>query len=535
MKKFLSIFFLILCAVAAAAQSRYISSSPMEDEDSFADLGGAGGVMLLSKNGNLSINVTNAPKAKIVPRGARRDGYYEYAVIVDRNETSEPKIEVNRRGDINRTNFVVTTRPDFYRAYLIEEVERPIHMENQTAPNDAYLDPSAAELEFTTAIAGLSVKSHPSLGATVETKAKTGDREISITSVKIPIDRIDAARQRMETAQKAYNALNKRLVDDAPSTGYTPTDSDWETLDKLSEQADDATRDFQKLTAIEIFADGTNRLSVDISDLRPRMKRVYGVLLLNKVEKVYVTESSAALAEGSRLYALRDYANARANFEKALKAPDVRPDDKAMISSNIAECDTCIKYEQQLRPVLLKMNEMRKTGGSQAEVVRYATHAIGGFTTLNNYNPNDFYTGRIKRLNEIIEDQPLDIHFTVSKWVNDYSGFFESGRIPNVEVWEFTGDTPPAPKAYRTEKDFRKLVGSSSDYKLVGVTDEKGEIDVHLSRKPGQMPTGLIFRPVRLNDNVGTKYLDIREVVDGATGDYNKRQFRLKMYTRTNK
>ncbi len=78
-------------------------------------------------------------------------------------------------------------------------------------------------------------------------------------------------------------------------------------------------------------------------------------------------------------------------------------------------------------------------------------------------------------------------------------------------------------------------MGSSSDYKLVGVTDEKGEIDVHLSRKPGQMPTGLIFRPVRLNDNVGTKYLDIREVVDGATGDYNKRQFRLKMYTRTNK
>ena len=118
MKRTLSTFLLLFMAfVAVRAQSAYISASPMPEADRVADLKGAGGVLIVSQHSDLAITVINAKEATISPRGENNSGQYEYEVVVDRKETSQPKIEVNRRGDVNRCSFTVLTKADNFRAY----------------------------------------------------------------------------------------------------------------------------------------------------------------------------------------------------------------------------------------------------------------------------------------------------------------------------------------------------------------------------------------------------------------------------------
>ena len=53
MKKLLSIIFLLVASIASMSAQSYISYVRVEDEDMIADLNGAGGVLVLSKRGDL--------------------------------------------------------------------------------------------------------------------------------------------------------------------------------------------------------------------------------------------------------------------------------------------------------------------------------------------------------------------------------------------------------------------------------------------------------------------------------------------------
>ena len=58
----------------------------------------------------------------------------------------------------------------------------------------------------------------------------------------------------------------------------------------------------------------------------------------------------------------------------------------------------------------------------------------------------------------------------------------------------------------------------------------RGQLDLSFDRKA--LPTGLIFRPVGTYEHgrIKTEYIDIREVMQKSEGDYQKRQFRTKLY-----
>ena len=66
-------------------------------------------------------------------------------------------------------------------------------------------------------------------------------------------------------------------------------------------------------------------------------------------------------------------------------------------------------------------------------------------------------------------------------------------------------------------------------YKKLGETDEYGRFDLHLDRK--SLPCGLFFHPVGYNNKVKIYYKDIKDIMRDSEGTYNKRQFRLKMFT----
>lgn len=258
---------------------------------------------------------------------------------------------------------------------------------------------------------------------------------------------------------------------------------------------------------------------------------VYKVVLdIPDLSKIYVTQSSAMIAEGSRLYSLRKYVDARRSYVNAKSVDDVVVDLIPTIESNIAQCDTCIAYEQYVLGAFGKIRELKASGGgSQKELVDYASAAIEYLQVLNRYNQSDFYEGRIAQLENLIKDLPLQVLFTIVKWVNNESGFYEAGKLSNVEVWAFNGDNPPVQKDYANDKKFKQMIGKSNEYTQLGVSDAEGQADIQLNRK--SIPTGLFFRPIGYDDKIRIQYMDLKELLSQSQGTYNKRRFRLKMFS----
>ena len=346
--RFLFLIVTLLCySLSSFAQSDYVSCIPSEDNDCIGNIDGKGGVLILANRSDLVVNVTNASQVVITPKGKRYDGKYAYEVVVDMQETINPKIEVHRRGDVNKTDFVTTLKPNIFKAYEIIEVQKPIRMENQTRPNDAILDAKLAEVEITSVVPNLKVVCSDYLEATINQKQDNSDKNLQITSIIIPIENIKAAKEELSNAQKLHDDLHKRLIDDIP-VGATSkaSDDEWDLLNKYEENVENAKKKLSKMGRIEIYAPETNKLYIDISDIGPRSKLCYGVLLLKTIEKVYVSECSAMLAEGARHYSMREYEAAKNAFSNALTAKDTPADMKDAIRTSINQCDTCILYEK---------------------------------------------------------------------------------------------------------------------------------------------------------------------------------------------
>lgn len=142
----------------------------------------------------------------IYPTQVGENGFYEYRVILDKEDTHQAKVEVNRRGDVYKTEFVANLKPDFMIAYRIEEIASPIRMEQQTKGNDAYLDATAAEVEFTTNIKNLIVKCPDLLEAKITRKTNLNDKDVNIISVVFPIKNFCRQGRRWKKLRK--NMMN---------------------------------------------------------------------------------------------------------------------------------------------------------------------------------------------------------------------------------------------------------------------------------------------------------------------------------------
>lgn len=529
MKKSIILLLLLALSVASAmAQIRYVSSTRMGQEDRRADLNGKGGVLILSKRSDLVVSVINAKHASIAPPEKGKNGYYEYRVAVDMKETTAPQVEVSKRGDVYREKFVADVSPDYLSAYLIDEVEKPIAKEDMTASNDAILDASLAEVEITTAIDGLRVDCNPALGATVSTSARRSDTSIKIISVKIPVANITAAKEKIEALRKEYKALDDRIKS---QNGKKP-DADFDRRDQLEEDISAAEADFANMCSIDIYAQETNHISIEVGDMGPRSKRCYGILAVKTVVREHVSKCGGLMEEGGRLFANRKYDEAKRAFFNALKAEDTPGDFIPVINSNIAQCDTCILYETLAKQALVEIKKRKDSGTvTQEDVALYYNAAIEFISVAERYNPCDYYTQILNQMNTYVEHMPIAMRFTIVKWKVDRVSAYEGGAYSGVEVWAYYGADEPRRTDFSTDKKFMKLIsGAAGQYRRVGVSGVDGVVDMELSRK--EMPKGFFFRP--LNSMWGTTidYKDMYEVLSRCKTEYNKKQYRMKLYVR---
>ena len=300
--------------------------------------------------------------------------------------------------------------------------------------------------------------------------------------------------------------------------------------DAAEKSCEAAAKKLDELSIVTIYSDNTNKLSVDVSNLGPRSKKCYIVLPVEIRKEVFVTEANAYVTEGGRLFEQRKYADARVAYVNAINAKDIDLNMKPTVSNYIALCDTCVLYEKYAAAALGKILEMKENNtATQQQVAKYAAAAMEFLDIVNTYNPDDFYTTRISQLNEMLEDMPLNITFTTVEWRT----FSEGPAIPDVEVWAYYGDGVVPPSSFATPRKFKKTINKNAGaYKQEGLSDSAGKIQVQLDRK--NLPAGFVFCPTTDKD-IKAVYLSLDELMRRAEGTYLEKQFRLKMYKRTNK
>ena len=513
------------CTTGLFAQNDYISNSRLINEDRIDDLNGDRGILLISKHKDLVIYPVGIEKKdfRIKVDGKREDGLYEYRVIFNQDATRNPKLEVSREGNVYKTEFTNVIKPDFLIAYLIEEVTNPIRMDDQTQPSDFVTDAKLAELEFTTSIKNLQINCPIELQAKIERKNNPSDANIHITSVLIPIAVLEEAKAKMELAQKEYKDWFSKLEEDEEASGQ---DANWDKLEELEQKRDAIEMAYSELTNLEIYADLTNHLSINISDLKGKMKKCYAVLELVKTDTVIVAPYDAKIAEGNRLFGIRKYKEAKEIFILAKNEKGTNATQRKVAQTSINLCDSCIVYDAQAGTALREVIRIRKEGGTQQEVYKYVNGAINFIQKLYHLNPSVFYSERIDRLERQLEKQPLFIMFTCVEWKT----LQEGNALQALEIWAYKGKQRPLASAYNSARKFQKLTNKqTSDFELIGITNEKGVVELEFNR--AQLPNGLFFRPKDVG-KTKIEYKDMQDIMLQTKGDFTHRQIRMKMYTK---
>ncbi len=522
-KRIFLAFTLLLLPIVGWAQSKYISYSPMGQEDRETANPNECGVLLFSQHADLVVTLTNTKDYNITRLGKGQLGYYEYEVRVNMESTPNPTLEIGRRGDVNFTRLTMTLRKGVLRAYLIEEVGTPIFMESQNKGNDIVPDEKLAEVEISSSISGLNIKVNPELHATITTKDKLGDASIKITSILIPIANIRQPQEHLELLLNEYRQRNAALNEKS-------NDSDFERVDQLEADINKQKELLNSLYTIEVAGPETNTLGIDVSGLHAREKMRYGVLQLRTTVREHVSKCAGFLEEGSRLYSLRNYDDARRAFEQALTAQDAPANLKPTIRANMNDCDSCSLYTRYTTASLTKLKRLKEAGNvNQADVAEYYSAAVEYLKVLNKYNPCEYYSKSITTLDNFIKDMPFTLRFNVVHLMANRVSVGEGGPFAGVEVWAYNGESNPSPQDYESPRKFRKLMkDKGGKFTLLGVTNAQGVVDTEMRRTA--LPHGFFLLPANDNLKVRIFYKNADDVMSQAQGTFVKRQFRVKLY-----
>lgn len=239
MKHILSLLLLLAVTLSAGAQSKYISSTRLSEEnDRECEIIGKGGILLVSNISNLVASVSNAASYDFVPKGINSAGKYEYEVIVDRKVQTTPKVYVSKRGDINFTSITEEVSSGWLKAYSVEEVSTPIECIDQTSGNDAITDKTLAAVEITSTLQNLRTDCSPLLGAKIETARKSSDQSILVTTIIFPIQKVKDARAQVEKIKADIDALDAKAK---------KTDADYDRLDAMEAELETAIDNYRKI------------------------------------------------------------------------------------------------------------------------------------------------------------------------------------------------------------------------------------------------------------------------------------------------
>ncbi len=531
MKKILLFLFFVL-SLNTWGQSDFMSHIRLENEENIGNFNGGAGVVIFSQSHNLVITVTNAANYKITNQGRGSNNLYKYELVIAPNQCYQAHLEISKLGDIERHSFTThTLKKNWYLAYKIDEVETRLKYENFTKANDIARDRKSAKIEITYPAdidMQINCKSLLDLGGSIQKQAHPTDKSLAITTLTFPISIITNAKQQVKDITEKYDTLNKKREKEKDFN-----QSEENKLNQIKNKKNKAEKHLADVTNISIYSKGSNVIPINFSDIQANQKFRYGVFVMSTGrDKNFEKEYIGLMKEGGRLFSLREYSGAKIEFMHALEAKELPSDLRPTIQESIRQCDVCIQFEENTMLFLSKMKKIKESGtGKQAEVVQYAAGALECLQKLNIYNPVGFYSDRIAKLEQIIEDQPYNIFFTVVSWESDASGFFEGGRLESVEVWGCYDGVQPNIKDYENERKLRAFVKVHPSVQRIGVTNRNGEADLQLDRK--HLPNGFIFLPVGYNGKISIGYVNFSKIEQEAENRFIRPQYRVKLYRKS--
>ena len=195
MKKLFVFLGLCLLTLTTWAQSQYVSCERTAEQDRIDDAGRSG-ILVLSKRSDLVVTVLNSTTAKSVLRGRDRNSNYLYEIIVNPEDCQLPKVEVSKRGDINRSRFTVNLKKGLLQAYSVVEVEKPIALDEQNF-FEPILSIDSTAVEFVSSYPDLQCKVSPDLHARIAKTKKKNDDKVYVTIVTIPMSSIRVMKDQL--------------------------------------------------------------------------------------------------------------------------------------------------------------------------------------------------------------------------------------------------------------------------------------------------------------------------------------------------
>ncbi len=524
MKRFLWMICFCCAALPFWAQTGVSELSRYPEADIFESLNGKRGILILARYSDLIIEIPNCKDVSVLSPKKGTDGYYRYHVIIGVDDTNKPKLEVSRMGSPYRTSVLATVNnADYLVAYRMEEVSNPIRLDSdQMEASDVHFNASEAAVEILSNVLSLQAKCSPDLQATVSSEVSKADNSVLVIKIVIPLANFTAAKKNVELIETRLNELDSQmgsLSQDAP---------EWDEIDRLEVELDSARAVFSSMCNVELYGEGTNYLSVDISDIGPRVKKTYVVVPIVIEKEVFVTQCAALMDQGSNFFKLRKYKEAREAYVEAMNTGESAVADlKPTLQSYVNMCDSCAYYDYQYRNCYYSLLNLKKSGkATQAETAEYVLYAIYCLQQISVYNPDDYYSKTVEQLQNLLADQNLQVKFTFVEWKT----LSEGNYIPDVEIWTYYGFSRISSGTFSSDKKFRRMLkAESGNFQQVGQSGTDGIAEIELDRT--KLPVGILFRP-REDSGIKIVYMDFEDFMRQARGTFMKKQFRVKMFTK---
>ncbi|MCR5013169.1 MAG: porin family protein [Bacteroidales bacterium] len=252
----------------------------MEENEAVKDasLNGKAEAVFVSGSDNLFIE-TSRPSldTQRTPR-KNNNGMWEYAVELQL-QTQEGMalgrtFTITQSGSANKTTFKKGRFAADYRYYFrVDPVKNPIFLVDNTQPTDVHLKNGEAAIEINSII---DFEIIPDARLVCQIDSSSNQAGFFSKMLIVNMVELEKLRAEVQRHQMVYEDLNESLLDRAEHQKPVD-DKEWDRLQVLQERAEESEALLGDVTFIRIKAKDSNELSIDISDLLVKQKRVYTI------------------------------------------------------------------------------------------------------------------------------------------------------------------------------------------------------------------------------------------------------------------
>ena len=475
---------LVVSLWESKAQNVFMTVDEQVDRQQNVNLGGKSSGVFVSSMDDLVI--TSNIKNDVFTQKKNGD-LYEYEVLIDvaNGDRTFTVMRKNTALTIEHKKIFKEKNKRYY--FLVEEVENPIVLNEQGGRGEALIEEGKEKgnacVEFTTALEGLKVKHSPKLVCTIE-RSKTPAGAF-VSSVIVDMESFSKVRDAMKNAASAFTAFDAKIMD-MGNKGQEITEDEWRKHDSLRIVKEETEAAFNAISFLVVYTEGSNKLTVSISDLSPKQKIPYGVLSLHEKVEIYNRSYDQYVGSAQQAEKSRKFNTAQEFYEQGANATDATEEEKSACRAKALEMEDCAGYWNMANQVLKKLKELQRQGGRADYGMIEECYEVA----IANY----------ESLYKIRNDEEFQRRATVLKNALDKLGLVIEGNVVKTDMKQGRLLEEPATDVsiYACTSGFNKNMKKGKHGTYIGKVDTKGNFHVQVDR---YLYAGLLFVPENGKNN----------------------------------